>query len=180
MTHALTLYQASQAIYDVFDKVMVLYEGKQIFFGSVKSAKEYFVDMGWDCPTRQTTGDFLTSVTNYQTRQPRPGYDQRVPRTPSEFEQYWRGSGIYRALLVEIEQHENEILKDDSAAGFKASRAAVQAHYLSKKSPYTVSIPMQIKACIKRANQRLWNDKISTLTVVIGQVIMALGEHPPL
>jgi ABC-type multidrug transport system permease subunit len=33
---------------------------------------------------------------------------------------------------------------------------------------------MQVKICTKRAYQRLWNDKASTLTVVLGQVIMAL------
>ena len=33
---------------------------------------------------------------------------------------------------------------------------------------------MQLKICIKRAYQRIWNDKMSTLTVVIGQIIMAL------
>lgn len=33
---------------------------------------------------------------------------------------------------------------------------------------------MQLKICIRRAYQRLWNDKASTLTVIIGQIIMAL------
>ena len=33
---------------------------------------------------------------------------------------------------------------------------------------------MQLRICTTRAYQRLWNDKVSTLTVVIGQIIMAL------
>lgn len=33
---------------------------------------------------------------------------------------------------------------------------------------------MQLRICIRRAYQRLWNDKVSTLTVVAGQIIMAL------
>jgi hypothetical protein len=39
---------------------------------------------------------------------------------------------------------------------------------------YMVSLPMQAKICTKRAYQRLRNDKASTLTVVLGQIIMAL------
>jgi ATP-binding cassette subfamily G (WHITE) protein 2 (PDR) len=174
MTHAVSLYQASQAIYDTFDKVIVLYQGKEIFFGPAKTAKSYFVEMGWECPTRQTTGDFLTSVTNHRTRKSRPGYEGRIPRTPSDFEQFWLTSNAYHILQAEIDQHQKETAKEEAAAEFKSSRAAVQAKHVSSKSPYIVSVPMQIRACLKRANQRLWNDKISTLTVVLGQIIMAL------
>jgi hypothetical protein len=47
----------------VFDKVTVLYEGRQIYFGRIETAKQYFVDQGWNCLDRQTTADFLTAVT---------------------------------------------------------------------------------------------------------------------
>ena len=66
--NAVAIYQASQSIYDLFDKATVLYEGRQIYFGPASQAKRYFEKQGWFCPTRQTTGDFLTSVTNPQER----------------------------------------------------------------------------------------------------------------
>jgi ABC-type multidrug transport system ATPase subunit len=47
----------------VFDKVTVLYEGRQIYFGRVETAKQYFIEQGWKCLERQTTADFLTAVT---------------------------------------------------------------------------------------------------------------------
>lgn len=47
----------------VFDKVTVLYEGRQIYFGRVETAKQYFIEQGWECLERQTTADFLTAVT---------------------------------------------------------------------------------------------------------------------
>jgi ATP-binding cassette subfamily G (WHITE) protein 2 (PDR) len=33
---------------------------------------------------------------------------------------------------------------------------------------------MQVRYCTRRAYQRLWNDKTSTLTTIIGQIIMSL------
>jgi ABC-type multidrug transport system ATPase subunit len=57
------IYQAGERVYDVFDKVTVLYEGYQIYFGRAVHAKQYFIDQGWDCLERQTTADFLTAVT---------------------------------------------------------------------------------------------------------------------
>lgn len=43
------IYQAPQPAYDVFDKVIVLYEGQQIYFGPTGEAKQFFVDMGFYC-----------------------------------------------------------------------------------------------------------------------------------
>jgi hypothetical protein len=97
-----------------------------------------------------------------------------VPRTPEEFEQHWRTSQDYKKLLAEIQQHERELSNHVAVDEFRASRRAAQSQHLRVKSPYVVSIPMQVKACITRAHRRLWNDKASTLTVVLGQVIMAL------
>lgn len=174
MTHAVAIYQASQAIYEVFDKAIVLYEGREIYFGSTSAAKTYFEEMGWYCPPRLTTGDFLTAVTNHLTRKPRKGYERRVPRTPADFEKYWHASRVYKELQKEIEQHERETSSKAAAAKFKELRRAAQAPHMWSKSPYIISIPMQLRICTKRAYQRLWNDKVSTLTVMIGQIIMAL------
>ena len=44
-TSAVAIYQASQAIYDIFDKVVVLYEGREIYFGPCDMAVQYFVNM---------------------------------------------------------------------------------------------------------------------------------------
>jgi ATP-binding cassette subfamily G (WHITE) protein 2 (PDR) len=50
----------------------------------------------------------------------------------------------------------------------------MQAKHVRPESPYTVSIPMQVKYCTQRAYQRLWNDKTSTITTIVGQIVMAL------
>lgn len=56
----------------------------------------------------------------------------------------------------------------------QASRKGMQAKHVRPESPYTVSIPMQVRYCTQRAYQRLWNDKTSTVTTIIGQIVMAL------
>ncbi|KAI9841997.1 MAG: hypothetical protein M1838_003324 [Thelocarpon superellum] len=174
--HAVAIYQASQAIYEQFDKAIVLYEGREIFFGYAAAAKGYFEDMGWFCPARQTTGDFLTSVTNPVERRAREGYESRVPRTPDEFEKYWKNSSAYREVLQEMDDYEAEypLGGDKTLFEFRDSRRAMQAKHVSPESPYTISLPMQVKACTKRAYQRLWNDKTSTVTTIVGQIVMAL------
>lgn len=52
----------------LFDKVTVLYEGRQIFFGLAKDARSYFERLGFECPASQTTvrmGRLCTHVAMY-------------------------------------------------------------------------------------------------------------------
>ncbi|CAI7581737.1 unnamed protein product [Penicillium discolor] len=175
--HAVAAYQASQSIYDVFDKVIVLYEGHQIFFGPAAAAKSYFENQGWDCPTRQTTGDFLTSITNAQERRAKPGMENRVPRTPEDFEAAWLKSPEYKQLLQETAEYEgqNPVGHDVPAvADLQEWKRGAQAKHSRPKSPYIISVPMQIKLNTVRAYQRLWNDAAATISTIVTNIIMAL------
>lgn len=173
--HLVAIYQASQAIYDEFDKAVVLYEGRQIYFGSADQAKQYFVEMGWECPARQTTGDFLTSVTNPSERKVREGFEGKVPRTPDDFEKYWKQSPQFKAMRREREDHEAEFpMGGKTLEEFQASRKGMQSKHVRPESPYTVSIHMQVRYCTQRAYQRLWNDRTSTITTITSQIVMAL------
>jgi ABC-type multidrug transport system ATPase subunit len=153
--HAVAIYQASQAMYDIFDKVLVLYEGREIYFGPCTAAEAYFMEMGWYNPPRQTTGDFLTSVTNPQERKPRKGMENKVPRTSEEFEKYWKASPQYADLQKEIAQYQEEFpLGGASEKALMETKQLRQAKHVRRKSPYLISIPMQVKLCTKRAYQR--------------------------
>lgn len=128
-TAAVAIYQASQSIYDIFDKVVVLYEGRQIYFGPTAEAKAFFVNMGFHCTERATTGDFLTSLTNPAERVIREGFENRVPRTSDEFADAWRRSQDRSRLIQEIEAFEHEFpIGGDHLQHFVKSRKAQQAN----------------------------------------------------
>ncbi|KAH8662709.1 P-loop containing nucleoside triphosphate hydrolase protein [Ilyonectria robusta] len=100
-TCAVSIYQAPQTAYDLFDKALVIYEGYQIFFGPADEAKAYFINLGFECPDRQTAPDFLTSMTAPSERVVRPGFENKVPRTPEEFAAKWRESREYQIQCVQ-------------------------------------------------------------------------------
>ncbi|KAF4499618.1 ATPase [Fusarium agapanthi] len=93
-----TIYQAPQTAYDLFDKVIVLYEGRQIFFGKTDEAQAYFENLGFICPEQQTTADFLTSMTNPAERVIRQGANP--PRTSDELARAWQQSQ-HRSRLID-------------------------------------------------------------------------------
>jgi hypothetical protein len=170
------IYQASQSVYDLFDKAAVLYEGQQIYFGPADMAKDYFERQGWYCPPRQTTGDFLTAVTNPTERQAKKGMEDKIPRTPADFVKCWRESQDYKKLLEEINDFEQEYPINEHAtlAQLREQKNYIQAKHVRPKSPYLVSISMQVRLNIRRAYQRIWGDFASTGTQAGLNVVMAL------
>ncbi|KAL2162348.1 hypothetical protein VTH06DRAFT_7261 [Thermothelomyces fergusii] len=174
-TACVSIYQAPQSAYDLFDKVLVLYEGRQIFFGKASEAKQYFINLGFECPARQTTPDFLTSMTSPHERIVRPGFEGKAPRTPDEFAAAWKNSAEYKALQAEIEEYKQQHpLNGPDAEAFRASRRAQQAKSQRPKSPYTLSYAQQIQLCLWRGWRRLIGDPSLSLGALIGNFIMAL------
>ena len=53
-------YQGSESIYELFDKVIVMDEGRQVFFGPPSEARKYFENLGYKSLPRQSTPDYLT------------------------------------------------------------------------------------------------------------------------
>ncbi|KAI2776680.1 ABC-2 type transporter-domain-containing protein [Daldinia loculata] len=169
------MYQASQPAYDVFDKVAVLYEGRQIYFGPKDEAKTYFTNMGYHCPDRQTTADFLTSLTNPSERVIQPGFEDKVPRTPEEFAQAWKQSEARAQLRREIETFEQEYpTKGHHLQMLKESRKAQQASFTRNQSPYTISTPMQIRLCMTRGFQRIAGDQTFVIVTILANLVISL------
>jgi ATP-binding cassette subfamily G (WHITE) protein 2 (PDR) len=153
----------------------VLYEGRQIFFGKTTDGKAFFVNMGFVCPDRQTDADFLTSMTSHLERIVRPGFEDRVPRTPDDFAQRWNESPERAVLLTEIEAYEQKYpIGGEAGKRFKESRQLQKAKGQREKSPYTLSYIQQIKLCLWRGFVRLKADPSITVTQLVANSIMAL------
>ncbi|WVR07313.1 hypothetical protein IAU60_004354 [Kwoniella sp. DSM 27419] len=174
-TAVVAIYQAPQTAYDVFDKVCVLYEGEQIFFGGIHEAKPFFENLGFECPDQQTTPDFLTSLTSPSERKPKAGWEDRVPKTPEEFGRIWKNSDEYKRLRQQIaEFNQMHPTGGERLEEFKASRRAQQSKRIRAKSPYTLSYGQQVKLCLARGFWRLKADPSLTLTQLLGNFVMGL------
>ena len=175
MTAGVAIYQAPQAAYDLFDKAIVLYEGRQIFFGSTTHAKQYFLNLGFECPERQTTADFLTSMTSAAERIVKAGFENKVPRTPDEFAECWKKSTEHAELMKEIDEYEKEHpIGGEDLKKFQQSMALQKAKRQRPSSPYTLSFGQQTRLCLWRGFRRLAADPSLTATQLFGNFLMAL------
>lgn len=172
-TSAVSMYQAPQSAYDMFDKALVLYEGYQIYFGLASRAKEYFINLGFKCPERQTTPDFLTFMTFSAQRVPRAGCNP--PRSRQEFVTAWEKSIDYIALQAEIEEYKiQNPIYGPKAKCFRQLKNASQSSGQRVNSPYTLTYAEQVKLCMWRGLARFKADPWPTIVVMIGNMIMAL------
>lgn len=167
-TTFVSLYQAGQGIYDLMDKVLVIEEGRMIYQGPAKEAKQYFLDLGFHCPDRQTTADFLTSVGDPNERQFQPGKEASTPKTAEELEAAFRSSSLYKRTVADVESYEKR-LQNSQAEDTREFKDAVEgqksnSRLVTKNSNFTVSFPRQVWACTKRELWLLWGDKTGLYT----------------
>ncbi|KAK8059169.1 ABC transporter [Apiospora saccharicola] len=171
---AVAIYQAPQSAYELFDRVTVLYEGRQIYFGPTSEAKAYFQELGFHCPNRQTTPDFLTSMTSPNQRRILPGFESRAPRTPDEFAMRWQASRQRQDLVAELADYELKHPADERLVEFQQSRHAEQAKSQPLRSPYSTSYAAQVGLNLWRGWRRLLADPAYTIASLLFQVVMAL------
>ncbi|KAL3448186.1 ABC-2 type transporter-domain-containing protein [Aspergillus insuetus] len=168
-----TLYQAGNGIYDLFDKVLVLDEGKQIYYGPMAQARPYMEALGFICSEGSNVADFLTGVTVPTERKIRPGFDVRFPRNADAMLEEYNKSMVKSDMVREYDYPDSEIAKR-CTEDFKISAAEEKAKQLPKNSPFTVDFTHQVKACIKRQYQVLWGDKATFIIKQVSTLIQAL------
>jgi ABC-type multidrug transport system ATPase subunit len=150
-----TLYQASDSMYDLFDKVMILDEGRCIYFGPADEAKPYFIDLGFYCPSRKSTPDFLTGLCNLNEREVRSDFQGPVPMDAAQFEITYKESPLYTRMLHERDAYEKQIVQDQPSLDFR--EAFKQAH----KKPFVINYFEQVKSLAVRQYQLILGDKKS-------------------
>lgn len=165
-TTFVTLYQAGEGIYELMDKVLLIESGRMIYQGPAKDAKAYFQDLGYYCPDRQTTPDFLTSIGSPEERRFQPGKEASAPKTPEELEEAFRKSPHYRALLTDVEGYESRLQQSghEATKEFKGSVQASKSKRVSENSNYTISFLRQVASCTQREFWLYWGSKTEMKT----------------
>lgn len=146
----------------------------------MEEARQYLINLGFECPERQTTPDFLTSITSASERVVRPGFENKAPRTPDDFAVAWRNSQAYQRLQAEIEAHKVDHPIDGADTQvFRTGKREHQARGQRAKSPYTLSYKQQIGLCLWRAYRRFIGDPSLTVgqlgaNIVIGLIVSSI------
>jgi ABC-type multidrug transport system ATPase subunit len=153
-----TVYQAGNGIYDLFDKVLVLDGGKQIYYGPRTEARPFMENLGFVCREGANVADFLTGVTVSTERMIRVGYERKFPRNTDMVLTEYQKSPILAQMTAEYDYPTTAGAKERTEA-FKESVAHEMHPQLPKSSALTSSFFTQVKSAVIRQYQILWGDK---------------------
>ncbi|KAI4517501.1 ABC-2 type transporter-domain-containing protein [Schizophyllum commune] len=165
MSTVVALYQAGESLYRLFDKVAVINEGRLAYFGPADQARAYFTDMGYVPVTpRQTTADFLVSVTDPAGRVLRDGVDPAsVPRTADDFAVAFKKSALGQLNRDDMASYRADFVgKAERAAKYRELVRDEHAEHTRRDSPYLISIPMQTRAVMLRRVQMTLGNFLAT------------------
>ncbi|KAF9228275.1 pleiotropic drug resistance ABC transporter [Gyrodon lividus] len=175
VTTVVSIYQAGEQLYDLFDKVCVINEGKMAYFGPAKYARQYFIDIGYEPQHRQTTADFLVAVTDPSGRKIRPGYEGTVPHTADEMAAYFKKSHLGQLNSSSMDSYLGRYVNKAKLKNtYDASAVSEHSRHAPKNHAYTISVPMQLRAVVRRRWQILKGDWLTQAVQVGAQIFQAI------
>ncbi|KAJ5683807.1 uncharacterized protein N7477_000152 [Penicillium maclennaniae] len=172
VTTIVTLYQPGNGIYELFNKVLVLDEGKQLFYGPTREARPFMEELGFICRDGANVADFLTGVTVPTEREIRPGYESTFPRTGNEILAHYQQAEVRERMALENDFPSSKDAVQNTAF-FQESVTLEKDQGLSR-SPLTVAFHKQVLACVVRQYQIIWGDKPTLFIKQGSNVIQAL------
>lgn len=153
---AMSLYQGSDSMVPLFDKVLVINSGRLIFYGKATEAKSYFEGLGFRCPERTTVTDFLNSMTaGPELRHVRKDWQGPICSTPSHFQEAFKAS-----------HHHQELMRTVS----KQSAPSIT----QKRQIYALPLHRQIIECAMRQFRVLIGDTNTWMTEAITIIVQSL------
>ncbi|KAJ8110063.1 hypothetical protein OPT61_g6990 [Boeremia exigua] len=173
LTTIATLYQAGNAVFEQFDKILVLDEGKQIFYGTREEAVPFMEDIGFLCDPAANKADFLTSVTVPSARTVADGHEKDFPRTNDEVLALYQQSHIHKRMMTELDYPQSEEAKTNTAA-FKETETGEKHSLLPRNPTVTTSFYSQVKAAVTRQYQIVWGDKATLIVKQASTLVQAL------
>ncbi|TLS23979.1 hypothetical protein PpBr36_08722 [Pyricularia pennisetigena] len=181
-----SLYQASENIYNLFDKVLVIDAGRQVYFGPATEARGYFEGLGFLPRPRQTTPDYVTGCTDEYERAYSEGYGpENAPHSPETLAEAFKKSDFAKRLDQEMVEY-RESLKEDQQK-YEDFKIAVKEGKRTgaKKSVYTVGFHQQVWALMKRQTVLKLQDRTALflawmrtilIAIVVGTLYINLGQ----
>ncbi|CCO37782.1 Brefeldin A resistance protein [Rhizoctonia solani AG-1 IB] len=156
LTTFVSLYQAGEGIYDQFDKVLLIDQGRQVYFGPANEARDYMVSLGFRNLPRQTTADYLTGCTDPNERAFAEGRSEAdVPSTPDQLAQAFQGSKYWSQMVAEREVMQDEWRREENEpSGAKAQLMQAtkeeKRNHVSHNDPHVVTFFSMVKTLVWR------------------------------
>ncbi|OQS03893.1 ATP-binding Cassette (ABC) Superfamily [Thraustotheca clavata] len=112
-TIVIALLQPAPEVFDLFDELLLLNNGYVMYQGPRSMAVEYFESLGFKCPPGRDPADFLLDL-GTQEQEQYVATTSWVPRYPSEYNDLFKNSQLYKNMLSSLNQPVSQNLLDEA------------------------------------------------------------------
>lgn len=95
-----SIHQPSTATFNLFDKLLLLFQGRTCYFSSVTSVQTYFNDAGHPIPFHTNPAEYLLDLVNVDFAQGQDDSSLRLDALQSD----WEKSESAQALLAHVQE----------------------------------------------------------------------------
>jgi ATP-binding cassette, subfamily G (WHITE), member 2, SNQ2 len=175
-----SLYQASESLYDLFDKVLLIDKGKMVYFRSMEEAVPYFTDeVAFQHHPRQNATDFLASCMDQNARQRQEGYEGKIPTTTEELVKTWIESATRKRSLEALHEYKARLAEHPRCDAVEHS---TKHEKVPKKKAggtnFRISLWQQVILLSIRQYQLTWGDIPSLIAKLGGTIFQAIIVGP--
>lgn len=161
VTHFVSVYQASENIYKQFDKVLLLNEGRQVYYGPCTEAAAYFEALGFSRDPRQTTPDFLTGCTDSFARRVSSG-DRAACYDADSLARSFIDSDHHLQLGREMRKYREDLSYCDAThKDFEEAHRVAKRRHVRDASAYMIPYHLQVWHLMRRQFHVKLQDKTS-------------------
>lgn len=160
-----SLNQASESIYALFDKVLVIDRGRQVYFGPASEARGYFEGLGFAPRPNQTTPDYLTGCADPREREFADQLDSNTPDSVVDLERAYKSSSMFAKTVADKDAYKTEVSRDSTAQDhFRRAVLDAKHPFTSKRSVYSIPFHQQTIALFKRQFHLKMQDRFTIVT----------------
>ncbi|KAJ2450337.1 hypothetical protein EV183_004359 [Coemansia sp. RSA 2336] len=86
----MTIHQPNARIFNTFDKVILLSQGRVVYFGPTSTAIEYFTNIGFECPVHENPADYFVDLMtlDYRSEETLARSKEQVQTLADKFAEY--------------------------------------------------------------------------------------------
>lgn len=104
-TIVIALLQPPPDVFELFDNVILLNEGKVLYQGPRTEVIQYFDNLGFQCPEYHDHADFLLDLGSNEQSNYHVDRGVVPPRTPTQFANAFQQSSYYKDTRAELDQN---------------------------------------------------------------------------
>eukprot|EP01097_Dermamoeba_algensis_P008191 TRINITY_DN535_c0_g2_i1.p1 TRINITY_DN535_c0_g2~~TRINITY_DN535_c0_g2_i1.p1 ORF type:complete len:502 (-),score=110.74 TRINITY_DN535_c0_g2_i1:891-2396(-) len=162
-----TIHQPRSNLFKLFDLLLLMREGKCVYFGPASESTNYFSSLGFDCPNLTNPADHFLDVLQPSEADPSDRTETGESVVSCDFAEAFQQSSLHSQLISDI----SDELQRIQTARNSTKEGKKKHHHMSE---YATSFIYQTWILLCRSNKALYRSPLATYIQFSQQIFLAV------